>query len=487
MIDPKLFDTGASTGAMPDNAVADLQKALEAGYGTDVATLTGGAALRIQSLDTTMQAVIQENRHFTLFNKLPKPKVGATVDEWTEQSGVGGVLGGTTNTETGIITEETGEYARRVGMVKFLMTRRQVSFVATLQNSITDAEATEYRAGTMKLLSDANFLCYEGDSSVVETEFDGIWAQMRNGVAEGQVDGANIIDANGAPLDGIDLINKAAAQTADYGNFGQLTDIFFCNAVQADFDTNLDPAFRVALDQNPNSVALGTRVRAIRTSHGDIATNMDVFIRDEKLMVPFELRRPGPYAAIAASLAGAKPQSVTGTTATDASSKFAAAHAGNYYYAVTGINAKGQSTVTKSAQIAVAAGEKVVLEITGNAAAEEKGYVIYRSRLNGTDATADLREVARIPKAPGGTTTWTDLNREIPGTTKAYLLNMNPGDTAILWRQMLPMVKFPLYPTNAAVVPWAQLLFGYLRMSKRRHHAVITNILPRASAWKPFG
>jgi hypothetical protein len=66
-------------------------------------------------------------------------------------------------------------------------------------------------------------------------------------------------------------------------------------------------------------------------------------------------------------------------------------------------------------------------------------------------------------------------------------MNLLPGAQAITWRQMLPMMKFPLYPTVSATIPWAQLLFGYLRIGKRKHHVVIKNILPGSSTWLPFG
>src|SRR5690606_39476746 len=124
--------------------------------------------------------------------------------------------------------------------------------------------------------------------------------------------------------------------------------------------------------------------------------------------------------------------------------------------------------------------------IAASVGGEETGYAIYRSRKNGTNDPADFRLVARVPKMNGGTTTWVDLNRDIPGSTKAYILNMAPGDQAINWRQLLPMLKFPLYPTVSAVIPWAQLMFGYLRITKRRHHVVIKNIVPNGAKWKPF-
>jgi hypothetical protein len=86
----------------------------------------------------------------------------------------------------------------------------------------------------------------------------------------------------------------------------------------------------------------------------------------------------------------------------------------------------------------------------------------------------------------GATTTFVDLNREVPGATESYILNLTPGHTAITWRQLLPMIKFNLYPTNAAVIPWAQLLFGYLRMSKRKHHVLVKNIVTKNQVWRPF-
>jgi hypothetical protein len=433
-------------------------------------------------LDKTMQATIQENKHFKLFNELAKTGAGATVDEWTEQSGIGGFLGGSTNTETGIINESTGTYARRVGLVKYLMTKRQVSLVSTLGQNLASSEAIEQQAGAKQLLTDAEYLSFEGDSAVVPTEFDGIYAQMVAGVAAGQVDTGNILDAAGQSLASINLMNQAASQVSRRDNFGTPTHLFMSQLVQADFDTGLDPAFRVSLNNVPNGgITLGSPVVGIRTSWGDVATVNDVFINDGDQTVPFEVQ----YAALAAANNGMKPQSVGLAVASDASSAFGAGHAGNYYYLVTGLNANGQSTGFVSAQQAVAQGQKCTLTIGRSAGATETGYAVYRSRLNGTNTPSDFRLVTRIPVA-GATTTYVDLNRDIPGTTRAYVLNMSAGDHAINWRQLLPMMKFPLYPTNAAVIPWAQLMFGYLRITKRRHHAVIKNILPNGAKWKPF-
>lgn len=473
-LDPSLFATG-NAGALPFGAVEDLRKALEAGYGTDVSTLTGGAALRIQSLDATLQATLADNSHFALFNALPKPKAGATVDEWTEATDQGGWPGSTVNSESGAINQAQGTYARRVGMVKFLMTQCQVSFVQTLQNAIADAEAIENQMGTLRILRDVEHLNFYGDSSVVSTEFDGIVKQMTDLASTD-----HIIDLGGQPMTSINSIAQAAAVVAGYGNFGRPTDLFLAPSVGADLDINLDPAYRVPMQ--PGLISdRGTPVRGIVTAHGDVKVQRDVFIEDERLQTPFEVQ----FASVAAANNYAPASVTVDASANDAASQFVTANAGNYYYAVAGITQSGQSVVTKSTQTAVAAGKKAVLTISASVAGTETGYAIYRSRLNGTNGTSDFRLMARVPKA-GATTTYTDRNREIPGTSKAFLLNLTPGHTAITWRSLLPLIKFPLYPTNAAIVPWALLLFGYLRISKRRHHVLIKNIVPSAATWKPF-
>lgn len=479
---PDVANGQVAGGLMGGSEVEALQKALTAGYGTDVSALTGGSALRVQSLDKTMKSTIQDNDQFKLFNELSKSGATATVDEWTERSSVGGFLGGTTNTETGTIAAANGDYKRRVGLVKYLMTRAEVSLVSTLGTNIASSKAVEAQAAALRLLTDAEYLCFEGDSDVVATEFDGIFAQIADGVADGSVDTANIINADGGSLASINSLNAAAAQIAGYGNFGKPTHLFMSLLTQADFDNGLDPAFRVALDNAPNSIMLGTPVSGIRTSHGNIKTVNDVFIRDEALQTPFQVR----YSALATANTGMKPTlaSVVAATGT-AANKFTAERAGNYYYMVTGVSMAGESDGVLSAQTAVTAGQKVTVTITASGGATETGYAIYRSRLNGTSTASDLRLVKRIPKT-GSSTVFVDENLDIPGSTKGYVLNMAPSADAIAWRQLLPMMEFQLYPTSQPVLPWAQLLFGYLRLAKRKQHAVIKNIVPSGALWKPF-
>lgn len=478
---PPLAAGQSGSGMMGADQVAELQKALTAGYGTDVAGLTGGAALRIQSLEQTMLSTIQENKHFVLFNALQKANATATVDEWTEQSGVGGFLGGSTNSETGNIAAATGAYARRVGLVKYLMTRREVSLVQSLQNALADSEAVEQSNGALQLLSDAEYLSFEGDSDVVPTEFDGINKQIDSLNDTTHVIDARLVDWK---LNSYSSVMAACQTISAFGNFGTPTDIFLSQQAQADLDLGLEGAYRVALTSNPTSLTKGAPVVGIRTSFGDVATKPDVFIRDEVQKTTYDSQ----YPAVATAQVAIKPQAVSPSVAgTAADSNFVgAAYLGTYYYAVAGINASGQSGALLSTQVTLVSGHTCVLTITGSAGAGETGYVIYRGARNGPNLLSDMREMKRIPVTLGGTTTFTDKNFDVPGTTNAYILNLASGAKAITWRQLLPMMKFPLYPTVSATIPWAQLLFGYLRLGKRKHHVRIKNIVASGAVWKPF-
>jgi len=465
---------------------AELIKALEASnYQTDVATLSGGGALGVQSLDTAMKTTVQENEHFTLFNRLQQTSATNIVDEYVRQTNVGGFLGGSTNSQMGVVRSAQGEYSREVGLVKFLMTLRQVGYVLNIGKNIVEATAVEERNGALQLLTDAEYLLFHGNADACPTQFDGIFAQIDKEIAAGQMSEDNVVDLQCAKLDSVEAMSKINVAVSRYGSWGRSTDIFLPNSVQNDLNMGLDPAYRWT-PGGGNTPVLGGHVEGIRLTNGVLKTNMDTFIHDEEnpMVYPFEVNN----AAIATQNAAFKPASVTVATASDASSQFKASRAGNYYYAVAAIGAQGQglTEVVKSTQTAIAAGEKATLTITKSSAGTESGYAIYRSRQNGSNATNDFRLV-KVIKKTGDTTTFVDLNRDIPGTVSVPLLNMAPSADAIGWRQFQPMTKIPL-PFGVGgmpVISWFQFLFGYLRVTKPKHHGYIKNILPSNAKWRP--
>lgn len=474
---------GSQGGALNE----DLRKALEASnYQTDVATLQGGGALGVQSLDTAMKTTVQENEHFVLFNKLQQTSATNIVDEYVRQTNVGGFLGGSTNSQMGVVRAAQGEYSREVGLVKFLMTLRQVGYVLNIGKNIVEATAVEERNGAMQLLTDAEYLLFHGNADASPTQFDGIFAQIDKEIADGRMSDDNVVDLQAAKLDSVEAFSKINVAVSRYGSWGRSTDVFLPNSVQNDLNMGLDPAYRWTPGSG-NTPVVGGHVEGIRLTNGVLKTNMDTFIHDEEnpMVYPFEVNNP----AIATANAAFKPATLAGVAAPDASSQFTTARAGNYYYAVEaiGANGEGMSQVTKSAQIAVAAGDKVTLTITASSANSETGYRIFRGRQNGTNDTIDFR-LMKVVKKAGATTTYVDLNRDIPGTVCVPLLNMAPNADAIGWRQFQPMTKIPL-PFGVGGVPvisWFQFLFGYLRITKPKHHGYIKNILPSNARWRPF-
>jgi hypothetical protein len=478
---------GGSAGGSLD-ALGDLKKALEASnYQTDVANLNGGGALGVQSLDTAMKTTIQENQHFTLMNRLQATNATNIVDEFSKQTSIGGFLGGSTNSQMGVVRSAQGEYTREVGLVKFLMTLRQVGYVLTVGKNIAEPVALEERNGALQLLTDTNYLLYHGNADASPTQFDGIFNQVEKEVLAGTISGDNIYDLDGAKLDSVDPFSAINTAVSRYGSWGRSTDIFLPNSVQSDLNKYLDPSFRWA-PAGTNTPLIGGHVEGIRLTSGTLKTNMDTFIEDEEnpMVYPFEVNN----AALAVKNAAFKPVSVTVDASTsDTASKFSATRAGNYYYAVAAVGAGGEglTEVVKSSQTAVAAGKKAVLTITASASGTESGYAIYRSRQNGTNTTNDFR-IVKIIKKTGATTTFTDLNRDVPGTVRVPLLNMSTGADAIGWRQFQPMTKIPL-PFGIGGIPqysWFQFLFGYLRVTKPKHHGFIKGILPSNAKWRPF-
>lgn len=470
-------DLAGLKGLYQFNDIDEFRKAVVAGYGSDVAALTGGGALRLQSLEPTLLKTIQDNEDFQLFNLLEKTNATATVDEFTIKGRIGGYPGSGFNSETGTIAESSGSYERKVGMVKYLMTMRSVSAVQRSMKTQVDAMAEESLDGTLELLTSAEWGSFYGNAACSTVEFDGIFTQIE------ALGGDFVVDLRGGTISpNAKEIIESAQMIHGLGNHGKLSHFFCSDAMQADLDQKIDPAHRVMLDNESNGdIKLGTPVRGIRTSWGPVLARPDIFVQEGQM--PFVARGDG-YADVVASAGVVAPAAVAGVPGAHASSQFATAQLGLYYYAAEGGNAKGRSTLVKSAQVTVAAGERVVVTITHGGGNNATYFCLYRNNRNGSNADNNFREMVRIAASGGATTVYNDANQNIPGTSKVAMITTR--NKAIGIRRLLPMTRFPLFPTNAAVHPWAQLFFLYLRIAKPKQHRILINCLPSTQAWRPF-
>lgn len=460
----------------------DFRKALTSGNGTDAATFTQGRALQMESLEPVLISQVEDQKEdFPLFDMLAKGDATSVVDQWTRQDSIGGFPGDSTNTETGTISEATGKYVRKTDEVKFLMSKFAVSVVQQATKSMIDSLAAEQQSALLRLLRSASHMFYYGDSDIVPTEFSGILKI----IAE-EATSRHVYDMRGASISpDFAAVHDLAAIVRDQENFGRLTQMMCSNLMKADINKIVAPAFRINIDgSRRDDIKHGAVVKQLITDQGNIDITPDIWLKEGQ--APF-VARGGDYPQLVTDAAVTAPASLSGTAASDANSQFTSAHAGLYYYAVEAVNNKGRSSLVKSSQITVAAGDKVTLTITAGASGggNETGYVIHRSKLNGGNANGDFREMVRVAK-DSTTTTYVDLNQNIPGTSSIVLLDMLPGHKAITMQRLLPLTKFPLATVNTATHNAAMLLFLYLRIAAPRKHAVIKNLVPTGATWKPF-
>ena len=196
-------------------------------------------------------------------------------------------IGSGFNDELGVIAESQGHYQRKTALVKYLMTRRQVSVVQESQKVLVDTIALEKVDAARELKTSVEWGGFYGDSAVVPQEFDGIDAQI-----EALADPDLTIDAGGKGLSYVaqEVLNLAA-QVAGAGRFGMSTDYFCSYAVQAaEIDQKLDPAFRVGL--GGAQARFGVRLAVIIS---DIAVSNVVVVNSSQITATFSI---APTAAL---------------------------------------------------------------------------------------------------------------------------------------------------------------------------------------------
>jgi hypothetical protein len=453
------------------------------GYQTDHANLTGTQAIRMESLEMSLRKITDNDKGFKLFKALKRTAVTSSVHEFMTQNDIGGQPDGMFNSELGTIVSDSPDWQRKIVKIKYMMTMAAISHVAMQQKSAVPLKAEANRSALLRLARSVNRQLYYGDESITPLAFDGIIKQLK-----GHNSGSNIIDMQGSGDVDIlvDTIYQAHAQSLSVGNFGDLTHIMMDTTVQNELDRDLDPNYRVALESNPNSIQRGAPVTAIKTSYGLLQTEQDIYIdhADNQLAAPYYA-----YNRVSDGAPGAPTVAIAINAPTVAGSRWATGQNGTYYYVVCAVDARGiESPLSASVNAAVAVNGALTLTITPNADQKQTGYVIYRSTKTpgAAPAATDYRRVTRIAANAGSATTpFQDLNTEIPGSSTLFLLNRVPE--SIAWLQLFPATQFPLYPTNAAIVPWAVLLYGALQLGIPNHHFVLKNFLPSRAKWKPFG
>jgi len=445
-------------GTSSTRDVNELSKALSAGYA--VANQTGGASLRVESLESSLKVVTYGNRHIKLWKKIPKSPAYSTVEEYNVLSSYGNERSFGFTREGEIPANQDSSYTRQTALVKFIGTTRSVTHPMTLVNPAHgDVIALENQNGILWLLERVEDSLFHGNSDLA---FDGE-AEQWDGL-DSLISSSSVVDLEGDSLQEADI--EAAANLVIEA-YGYPTDMFLGTRTMSDLVKTFYPRERVQLPA-PKDGQVGLGINSMMTTAGSIEFNPDVFIQPAKSPPALATSANAPATPASIALAG------FGANGTADWQKLLGAGAGNtdFNYAVTACNRFGESSPAFAGPLTVTAaaitdGQQANLDITNAAAIganPPEYYIVYRSNPGVTGAStniADYSEIGRIACANQGAgvagATFSDTNLQLPFTSTAYLGELTPS--VLTFRQLAPLMRMDL-AVLAPAYRWMILMYG---------------------------
>jgi len=421
----------------------ELRKALDIGY-TLPATGIGDNALRCESLEATLKLLTFQQVHMRLWNQIAKLDAYSTVEEYNRLLYYGSDTHGAFVSSGELPATEDSTYERANQLVKFLGTTREVNHPATLIRTVpADLIGRETINGALWLMGKLNSGLYYGDSDAVSLEFNGLAQQIVSG-------SGNTVDLRGAVLSQEALENGSELIVE---NFGMPSKVFSNPRVFTDF-AKIFYGYQRFNQPIPGSNTAGTPITGFQTMNGRLDFEPDIFVKQGGA---------APSTAGATGAPGAPTINCVLDSPTQTGSQFVSADAGNYYYKVAAGNRYGESAASASGSVMnIATGGAVTITITDSGTGSATYYIIYRTVKAGAAGTEKRLGALRVPRAKIGgvyqaTTTWQDLNDDLPATFQAWMLDMN--DQVVSFKQLSPMIKMDLAVTSPAI-RWMQLIYG---------------------------
>ncbi len=436
--------------------LADLRKALESGYA--IVNQTGGAALRVQSLEASLKVLTHNSNHVKFWKKIPKSPAYSTNEEYNQLVAYGAAGRGVFRREGELPSTRDTSYARRTALVKYLGVTNEVTHVSTLVHAAHgDVVALENQNGILYILAQVEPALFQADSTLA---FDGE-AEEWDGL-DSLIDVNSFVDLENNPLTESD-IEESSNQVIEA--YGYPTDLFLGTRTMSDLVKTFYPRSRFHLPA-PVGGQIGMGVNSIVTQAGVLNFNPDVFLRPHA----------SPPAAATDPNAPAAPGSVTdGGEQADDTAEWTkllgvATVTTLMSYAVTFSNRFGESApafVNRDLTVAnVNGNEAILLNVVLAAAlgANPPEYMtVYRTEAgnNSTDP-ADFSQILQIPvTSQTASATMTDVvvdrNFLIPFTQVAYMGELKPQ--VITFRQLAPMMKMDI-AVLAPAYRWMCLLYG---------------------------
>ena len=470
MLDTKQFEQhGEGFGTSDQSTVQEINKALTAGYASDT-TASGGGALRVESLDSTLKIVSFMEKNIQFYNDIPKTKAYNTVEEYNVLSRYGG-KGGFFIEEGGLPRTEDSAYQRKAAFVKFMGTTREISHPMLLvRPAHGNVVALETKNGAKWMLQRMEESLFNADSSIIAQSFDGMKKQLLSGYADPTfagdglpgVSSDHVIDLRG------DILSEAVFARASkvlQDNYMYPTHAYMPVQNHTDFSASFFSKGRYQIPVGADAT-VGFNVDKVKTPAGIVQLRPNVFMR---------IDQTAPLAADN-TLAPTAPASVAAVAAAVTSSRgFKADEVGLYRYEVSAISKSGESAATAvpAATTVTVGNNEVTLTITRGAVSGNdltQGYRIYRTRIG--DAAGVRYLIAEVASA-GPVTTFKDGNENLPGAGICYIGQMD--ESVLTLRELSPMLKFPL-ATVASSIRWMQLYYNTPIFFRPRGWIIIKNI-----------
>ena len=456
-----IFDEGNEFENEVQNS--ELEKALEAGYGTNAADYTQGRSLQREDLEATLVTVLDvKQKDLKLFHKLHKQPVSSTVHQIERETDVG------------------DDEFLFVGETKYITSKWQTSHALTLTDDVENAINASKVAAVMRVSKGTERCMFHGNSDVVPKQYDGLIKIIEDSAKNTSVAEklrATVADIRGLEIGESDTIDGEKIDAGEalfddiaekvYSKGGDLAEAYFPPVVSRQFKNMFSSRLRLstkdeqfAMDKLPKII---TATNSVIKITDDAGADKMFHVKGPVIASGNQAKRPNT------------PTSITGVAASDSASKFSTAYAGNYVYGVHAVNAYGISAAATTSTIAVAAGEKVTLTITPDTNGEPAtGFIITRSKAGGSN----LMEMVRVKKSPESTTVVVDLNEDLPGTAQVVLLTpdtdeMKPNAS---FGQLMAMSNFDL-PTDSSLAHRGVVaLYGMLEVRAPEYCAMIKNV-----------
>lgn len=446
-----------------------IQKAESLAYAPDQ-NFSGAPSLSpltTQSIQGTLVDETFKSRSLWLWPRLSKTKMNNNL---THEATVVKSLGSNVDpffSEGGVNAFSEAEFDRITTRAKFISENIEVPDTAAVIRGGLDgnnsALETRTRLGIKNMLGFMERWLIEGDSDVSALQIDG----FRKAILERGI----VVDLKGRAPNTEDIENVVSELQAD-GRFAM------------DLEAFTDPRVKRVLTTLDAAAGRYPKDRGGVVSR--IGGPSDVVLTTESGEAPvYAMQLIGmPDTYDAAGVGDGKPTvaAVGGAAvAADALSRFYAADAGEYDYAVVPVGDKGVGAPINYTGVVVAAGEKVTLtlgdaavEAAKNTAGMVRYYRLYRTEADGTQKGY----IGQFPRAAFGVnTTITDLNVRRPFKRPIFIGEFNAD--VVEWVQVQDMIRRPLAQTQTSI-PFMLQIWGNLFFKQAQKWAIIDNCAVKA-------